>query len=348
MYYLKIYDKDHTLLDEIHEFSELKYTKTLNGVGSCTFKVPMASEKCTESNFMWLNHVEVYKNDVLLWGGVIVQRSFGDSLDIGCYGYSFLLKGRRCREKDYPRRTYGELLRLMLDDANSIYDTGIRIGNIDPNSLKTQRKVDNSDNFLDKMTEYVNDCNYYFEVDNDRDLNFYTQINTSDYFKLQYGYKEGDNVVSKPSFSQSAVDMINRVYSESDTEVEGEENSNTITSEFQDDYSIGLFGLFEGTYSANNGISIQNTLDNYVIGELNRRCYPLNSVSLEVINSSLCDMSKLKIGHIVEVELKPFFNFKDNLRVIEITHNTENETYNLTVGETIFRPAKPTVKYYSK
>ena len=127
-----------------------------------------------------------------------------------------------------------------------------------------------------------------------------------------------------------------------------EENSNTITSEFQDDYSIGLFGLFEGTYSANNGISIQNTLDNYVIGELNRRCYPLNSVSLEVINSSLCDMSKLKIGHIVEVELKPFFNFKDNLRVIEITHNTENETYNLTVGETIFRPAKPTVKYYSK
>ena len=59
-------------------------------------------------------------------------------------------------------------------------------------------------------------------------------------------------------------------------------------------------------------------------------------------------MSKLKIGHIVEVELKPFFNFKDNLRVIEITHNTENETYNLTVGETIFRPAKPTVKYYSK
>ena len=60
MYYLKIYDKDHTLLDEIHEFSELKYTKTLNGVGSCTCKVPMASEKCTESNFMWLNHVEVY------------------------------------------------------------------------------------------------------------------------------------------------------------------------------------------------------------------------------------------------------------------------------------------------
>ena len=54
MYYLKLYDRNKVLKDncEIYLFSNLTYTKTLNGVGNLSFNTPIKYIKENEINFL--------------------------------------------------------------------------------------------------------------------------------------------------------------------------------------------------------------------------------------------------------------------------------------------------------
>ena len=46
-YYIKIFNKEHIILEEVYEISELTYTKTLNGIWKASLTLPR-SIKTTE------------------------------------------------------------------------------------------------------------------------------------------------------------------------------------------------------------------------------------------------------------------------------------------------------------
>jgi hypothetical protein len=345
MRYLKIFDRFHNIIDEITEYSGLKYTWTLNGLGKCQFDVPLESQKCTPENFNFLNHIEIWDetNNKCCWGGVLVDRNFQTpKLSISCFGYLFLLKQRRFRAKTYPELTYAALFQQMIADTNIISPTGVTIGNIQAGSLKTQRKVEDKDYLLDMIQEYINDCNNDIEVDNNRLFNFYLRKGKDkSFYTLEYG-GDADNILTDPGLSQSVQNLANSIYSESDNDV------TVLTSLGQDTTSINLYGLVEGSYSANSGIVNQSTLDNYVQGELQRRAYATNAVSLNAKDSSLCPFEDIEVGDSITVSLKPYWEYKELLRVLEMTHNEEAGERDIVVGQTLYRPQPPKIKLYRK
>lgn len=365
MFYLKIYNKFHNILDEIHEFSNLSYTKTLNGVGKCGFSVPLNHAKTTINNYTLANHVEVYYGSKLVWGGCMVQLDFGATdLTVGCYGYLEILNHRRLRGKTYPNMKYSELFKTVFRELDAIYPLQLIEGSFDDNCISTQRKVENKDMALDKFLKWCEDSNYYIEVSADRKFNFATVKERKTYYELIHGTSELDNIVNAPSLSQSILEMSNNVYSES-TSSEGEaktiitvnaDNSidkyelseTTISTIKKDDASITKYGLYEGVFNANNDIVKIETLNTYTNEELRKTSYPSNNISLEVANSSLCPIHELQVGDIVTVWLKNYFNFKDELRILEITINAEKNTASLVVGETLFKPTKPIKMRYAK
>ena len=83
-YYIKIFNKEHIILEEVYEISELTYTKTLNGIWKASLTLPR-SIKTTEDILQNNNHIEIYRRinemnvykqhisakEELLWWGVI-------------------------------------------------------------------------------------------------------------------------------------------------------------------------------------------------------------------------------------------------------------------------------------
>jgi len=341
-----IYDKTHNKIDEISEYSSLETTWTLNGYGKSGFKISASSSKATAENLQFLNHVEIYKGGVLQWGGVIVNRTFqGADINIQCYGYMWLLSKHRMRAKTYAEMTYGNLITTVLAEVNAVADSGIILGAIEAGSLKTQRLVTNTDIVIEKLLSWVDDGNYNIEVDKDRNLNFFLRKGSlKENYLIEYGNLDGDNVINAPDLGQSAIDMANDIYSQTDT----------VNQNYSDAISKGLYGLLEATFSASGSIVEQTTLNAYVAGELQRRAYPLYSVNVQITDSDQCPFSDFNVGDTIPVSLVPYWGFKENMRVLEIKESTitdpngstTKDIRDLVLGSIIYRQSTINKKLY--
>jgi len=302
------------------------------------------SNKATAENLQFMNHVELYKNKVLQWAGVIVSRTFqGSDIVIQCYGYLWLLSKRRMVAKTYASMTCGALVTTVLNEINAIASTGLSVGTIETGSLNTERLVENTDIVSEKLLNWVDDGNYNLEVDANRDMNFYLSKGS---LKSAYQIIMSDdysNIVGTPDLGQVALDMANVIYSKTDS----------LSQEYSDATSIGLFGRLEGTYSASSSIVNQATLDSYVTSELQRRAYPLYSAGLTIVDSAQCPFDDIEVGDTIPVSLEPYWGFTADMRILEIRHNVitdpsgaDKDTRNLTLGSLVYRQAKPTKKIY--
>ena len=341
--YLKIFDRFHNILDEINDYNGLKYGWTLNGLGKAQFSIGLESIKCIQENFQFRNHIEIWEGSKCIWGGQLIDRTFNDGkLDLSLYGYLSLLDKRRLRAKSYANMPYGSLYTGLLADINAIEATGVILGTIASGSLKTQRLVTNSDFLLPKLQDYCSDSNYDIDVDVNRKFNFYLRKGKikADYL-MEYG-GDADNIIVAPSLGQSGLNIANSVYSEVIND------AIVLTSIAEDSTSKGLYGLQESVFSGNDSIVLQNTLDNNTVSELQRVGYPTNSIQLKIKDSTLCPFDNIEVGDSIPVSLKPYWNFKVTLRILEMTHNEDDGTRDLVVGETLYRPAPPKIKIYRK
>ena len=102
MYYLKLYDRNKVLKDncEIYLFSNLTYTKTLNGTGNLSFNTPIRYIKENEINILPGDCIELYlsenKSEECIWWGVVVNPSNTslNQMSVVCEGYFSCLKNR--------------------------------------------------------------------------------------------------------------------------------------------------------------------------------------------------------------------------------------------------------------
>lgn len=339
---LIIYDKNHIKLDELTEFDNPIGIYTLNGVNKFTFTVPLNASKTNEQNLKLGNHLEFYENDALKWFGIVVSRSFKNpTVTLSCYGYAFKLSTRRLRAKEYPTLTYGDLIERMLDDVNSIADTGIRMG-IKDSSIKTTRIVQNKHFAWDKMTEYCDEMNYYISIDKDRNLNFQTIIEQprDDYY-IKWGYDEFDNVIKTPSVEQSLLEMANSVYGEVLTI-----DDLTISHEAKDTDSINSYGLLEGVVSFNDGVNQEDTVVKTVEESLSKRSWPLNTITVDIVDSIYVPLDDIKVGYTINIYFRDYFEFRESAKILEITRNFKTKTATITLGQTIYRDQKPQIKIY--
>lgn len=335
----------HTLLDEINDYGgDLKYGWTLNDIDTLEVSLSLSSPKCTTDNMQYGNHIELVDEDNnVVWGGIIFGHSFEDTaLKLNCLDYNALLKYRRLRAKQYPAMQYGALMKQMILDVESAspeYPVGLTGHSIADGAIQTTRKVENTDMLWAKIKEFGDDVNYDYWVGTDRKFNFSLRRGTD---KPQYTLEWGgdrDNIISKPTLAQDIMSLANSVYAETDGDT-------PLTSSASDDASKAIYGLFEGTFSPNDGVSVQSTLDAQSSGELLRSSTPATSITLSISDSELCPFSDIGVGDSVTVHLIPYFDFTAVVRILRMIHDEKSNTREMTVGSIIFKPQPPAKRLY--
>ena len=344
-FFIKLYDKDHNILDEVYEICDLDYTFTVNGIGKARINVPYYTVKTNNKNYRHGNDIEIYRvidnKEELLWWGVIYNTIPNQStLEIECYGYIEKIKNRLFQsfineEFKMYRGTYDKVIFSMLDTINSYYDCGIYRGTAQYNSLETERKIEWNNNFFDKLDEFTTDSNYYWDVDKDRKLNLSINIGSD---KTYYEINDEVNIVGDVSINSSG-EIYNHIIAKN-TYTEEESNVEiTLISEKKNINSINLYGLKTKELSVND-IHIQDTLDTYVQRELEKCSNPLLNITLTVSNSGVFDIFDIKKGDLVSLKLKSI-NMDTKIKILEYTIKPKTLTADIVVGNCYFRPNKP-------
>lgn len=347
---LKIYDRSHNALDEIDDYGDdLQYGWTLDDIDTLTVSLALSSPKCVAVNVQFANHIELVDKDSggVVWGGIIFGHSFEDTvLKLNCLDYSALLKFRRLRAKQYPAMQYGALMQQMITDCQAArpdYPIGITGCNIADGALQTTRLVAATDFLWAKIKEFGDDANYDYGVDVNRSFNFWLRKGEDKpQYILEYGGTR-DNIIASPTLARDILSLANSVYAESD--VSGD-TSTTLTSSADDTVSEGEYGLFEGTFSPNEGVSVQSTLDTQVNGELQRDSQPADSITLSVMDSKLCPFSDIEVGDRVTLHLIPYFDYSASVRILRMIHSEKAGTRDVTVGSIVFKPQAPAKRLY--
>lgn len=343
---LMIYDRKHAPLDEIDDFQDdLQYGWTLDDIDTLTVSLALSSPKCTAINTQFGNHLELVDTDSgkVVWGGIIFSQSFEDTaLKLNCLDYSALLKFRRLRAKQYSLMEYGALMQQLITDtqaARADYPTGLTGYSIASGALQTSRLVKSTDMLWTKLKEFGDDANYDYGVGVDRKFNFWLRKGSDKpQYILEWGGSRG-NIIVKPTLARDIMSLANNVYAET--------NGDTpLTSSAEDTASEAAYGLFEGTFSPNDGVSVQSTLDTQSNGELMRNSTPADDIKLSVCDSNLCPFSDIEVGDRVMVHLIPYFDYSASVRILRMVHTEKSNTREITVGSIVFKPQGPTKRLY--
>jgi len=343
MKYIKIFDKDHKQLDELSEFSNLRYTFTLNSMGKCEFGIGLNNPKCTKANFKSMNEIEVWEGNAIVWWGIMTAFDFGNGmLQIYCYDYLFFFS--KTIELPYEfaiqNQTISDIITSIIGNVNFFRGCNFTLGNIDSSLLNVENLYfDNETNSYERLQEIMKKFNYDFDIDSNKRLNVYKKKGAikSNYI-LQFVGTEADNIIAEPTLSINAFDMANAI--RCDTE--------HCVSIQKDNASIKEYGKLGSTYSTTGDDPTQNDLDTETNAELQRRAYPLCSLSLSAIDSVVCPFNDISVGDSIPIYIKPYLEYEDVQRIIEFTHEENTGQRSFVLGQALYKPQKLQTKFYAR
>ena len=356
-YYFKLYNRNHELIDELYIFSNVEYTKTLNGICNMTFNIPIRylSEKNIELSLG--QHIELYRIDghkeYLLWYGVINSPS-PQSCDINCtcLGYASLLQNRNFTyieidnenewKKTYYSKHYGDLIFTLINEINRIYPTGIYLGVNQDTNLITDRVINWDDDLYNKIQEFIEDSNCYFTIDKNRRFNFYNAIGEE---KIYYEITDY-NILGQWDYTLDETQIYNvinaRIFYEENVEGQEEPIKTILISHAEDINSINRYGRREKVSDASSDIKLQETLDAQVKEELKTYKDPLVSCNVKVGISDTFNIFDIEPGDYITLNSEEK-RINQKIRVLEYTVNLTENTVSISLGNSIFRDAKPQI-----
>lgn len=350
-FYLNLYSKDHDLLDspEIHIFSNLTYTKTLNGIGNLSFNTPINYIKNNEVELLSGMHIELIRvidnKEECVWYGVIISTTpTGSDYSLVCYGYKELLNKRLFKDmfntatnanpllsETYNDYTYGKLIFTLINKVNLIEHTGITLGaNIDTNLLTT-RIIKWNDDLGSKVDEFITDSSCYFHITRDRKFNFYNTFgeNKSDFYEIN-----DSNLLSTSNIIIDESTVYNRVYA-LNTYTDDNDIEHNLISLKEDINSINAYGLKEKELTVND-LREQSTIDQYTLNELNLCSQPSTTIQLTVAITDCFDIFDIEVGDVVNINSDKL-NLYTPIKLLEFTVNLTQKSVSVTLGNTIVR-----------
>ena len=353
-YFIKLYTKEHEIIDELYLLSNVLYTKTLNGMGNMQFKIPVRylGEKGIELALG--QHIELYilenNEEQLIWYGV-VNSPLPEGVEINCIclGYACLLQNRKFTafeinednewKKEYNNTTYGRLINNLINEINAIKETGIVVNEIKDKDLKTDRIINWDDDLYDKLQEFIEDSNCYFTIDKDRNFNFYENYGED---KSEYYEITDYNIIDSWDYTIDHTQIYNKVYARN---IYTEDEVTTILiSEKEDKSSIERYGLREMILSVND-IKLQETLDKQVEECLETHKNPLVNCNVVVGVCENFNIFDIAPGDYIKLNSsKNKLNIR--IKVLEYTVDLTTMTVSLSLGNSIFRDNMPTIYRY--
>ena len=363
-FFLKLYNRQHELKDEIYLFSNLTYTNTLNSAGSMSFNVSANYLKDNNISINLGDHIELYRlyNNVeeVIWYGVVINPTNTDidTLSVICAGYFALLENRMFKhlwdyairtgnmeylEETYTNVTVGELCLSLLGTTNYYDQTGVTQGkNADYSGVKTTRIIKYDDMLTDKITEFINDGKLYFYINANRELNIYSEYgeDKSNYYVIQDG-----NILDTSMYVMDYSQIKNQIYGlcQWTEEVENEDGTTDnieryITYIAEDKESIKNFGLKQYVMSLNE-LHEQDTLELYCNQELAKLSQPSINITLKVAISDELDIFDIKVGDYIALD-SVTLGITQKLRVMEYIVDITTMTVDISLGNTIYRDSE--------
>ena len=356
-YYFKLYTRNHEFIDELYIFSNVEYTKTLNGICNMTFNIPIRYLSKKNIELSLGQHIELYRiedhKESLLWYGVVNSPSpqSGD-INCTCLGYASLLQNRNFTyididgenewKKTYYSKHYGDLIFILIDQINRIYPTGIYLGTNQDTNLITDRVINWDDDLYDKIQEFIEDSNCYFAIDKNRMFNFYNAIGED---KLYYEITDY-NILGQWDYTMDETQIYNvinaRIFFEENVEGQEEPIKTILISHAEDINSINRYGRREKVSNASSDIKLQETLDAQVKEELETYKNPLVSCNVKVGISDIFNIFDIEPGDYVTLNSEEK-RINQKIRVLEYTVNLTENTVSISLGNSIFRDAKPQI-----
>ena len=356
-YYFKLYTRNHEFIDELYIFSNVEYTKTLNGICNMTFNIPIRYLSKKNIELSLGQHIELYRiedhKESLLWYGVVNSPSpqSGD-INCTCLGYASLLQNRNFTyinidsenewKKTYYSKHYGNLIFELIDEINGIYHTGIYLGVNQDTNLITDRVINWDDDLYDKIQEFIEDSNCYFAIDKNRMFNFYNAIGED---KLYYEITDY-NILGQWDYTMDETQIYNvinaRIFFEENVEGQEEPIKTILISHAEDINSINRYGRREKVSSASNDIKLQETLDAQVKEELETYKNPLVSCNVKIGISDVFNIFDIEPGDYITLNSEEK-RINQKIRVLEYTVNLTENTVSISLGNSIFRDAKPQI-----
>lgn len=105
-----------------------------NAVGAMTFTLARSDPKLVEEYFTFGNRVLLqFDNGLPDWGGVLTgaREWTGSAVTFEAYSGEWLLvKRRTARSRYFSGATVGAILTALLNEANAVYPTGLRLGDV--------------------------------------------------------------------------------------------------------------------------------------------------------------------------------------------------------------------------
>lgn len=345
MYYIRIFDINHNILDELSQYNTLASSVTLNALSKCTFNVPLNSIKNTARNFLPFNLIEVWDNTftyILYWGTIAFAVPNASVLNVSCYGYLYLL------QKTYAigeTITSNSIQNVMVNEVANFNTTSLRTGSprpklvqnhVETNTLMLSNVVYSDDNYYSRITNICTAFNYDFDIDSNFNFNYYLRKGSNKpWFTINSG-TVADNVVGDPSYTQDTSNMANAII-----------YNGVLTA--QDLVSQSIYGKIGApTTVSSTGLSATD-MTNAIYGELQRLAYPSVGIQCGVIDSSQCPLSGVNaigIGDSVTVNLPAFWGFNALMRIIEIDTDYMTGIRTITFGNILYRNQPPQTKLY--
>lgn len=353
-YFIKLYTRQHELIDELYVLSNISFSKTLNGIGSCTFNSPIKYLSEKEIELILNQHIELYKiennKEELLWFGVVNSPCpVNEDIQCICLGYACLFQNRNFIDiglnsknefkRDYHNKTYGSLIFSLISEINNITRTGIELGECEDSTLKTDRVIEWSDDLYEKIQEFIEASNCYFQITEERKFNFYKNLGED---KSEYYEINDYNIIGSLDYIIDQTQIANVV----SARVSWEEDKvfNALMSTAIDYNSLNLYGRREKVIQVND-IRLQETLDKQCEEVLNAYKDPLINCTVKVGISEVFNIFDIGVGDYIKLNTEKYkLNIK--IKVLEYKVDLTENTVTITLGNSIFRDNKPTIYRY--
>jgi len=344
-YTIKVKNRNGNFIGEFETFRNLKYSKNLNGYGSCSFEVPLEDSKAGllvvprgYSVYVYRRENKEYEGD-LVWAGEQVLRTANlkadndNWLEVYCYDWFEQLYHRfTAQVVQYDQIDAGaiawDLINDSQNDSGGYGGLGITQGTITATMNRDRTYYNqNIGKAIENLANVIS--GFDFEITNDKKFNVYSikGEDKSEDVVFQLGLN-----VKEMNIKEDFINPVNRaiVLGEA-TDTDELQRIERVNTDFMKTY-----GLRESLISEMD-IEDLATLEDRGDALLRKYQLPLITLSMSILESSAPNITDFELGDLIKiVAQKGFYDINNDYRVFgyEVSlGNSNEESLKLILGD---------------
>lgn len=297
-------DRTGTILGEISDWFNLRFSDQINNYGQASFDIPIDSDDATELISLRRFEVEITENGVTVWSGeqvnaeVTLAANSPNLVTITCYTYLEMLNARYTPNYvRYDQVDQALILKALVDESQSRVggDLGFTFTNITATKLRDREfKLDNIMESFINMSNVIDGIDFW--IDENKVIHFGAPRRGVDKSN-QFGFEWGVNI-QEMQISDNFSSPANTAYA-----IGSGDGTDQLIASFADAVARTTYGLREQTISAID-VSETDTLVGKAEGLVNSNKEQKRTIRVTQMPNTTPNLSQLGLGDSTNAVLK--------------------------------------------